>query len=144
MIEGCQSRLVSLWNTSSGCFLRWVSCSTVPISPSLATLSFLWRCISVGVERSEFMHMHFVLHSCLNLEPFGGQLQPALNKERVGCSVTCPADGHRRLQPCLEGLFIPPWQCGLYNLYFFSQSSIIFVGLFVFVVKIKAVISAKL
>lgn len=139
MIESCQSRLVNLWNTFSGCFPRWLSCSTVPTSPSLAILSFLWRCISVGVERSEFMHMHFVLHSCLNLEPFGDQLQPSLNKERVGCSVTCPADGHRRLQLCLEGLVILSWQCRLYNL-FFSKPSIIFV----FVLKIKAIISAKL
>lgn len=38
----------------------------------------------MGVKRSEFMHMHFVLHSCLNLEPLGGQLQPYLKRGAGG------------------------------------------------------------
>lgn len=38
----------------------------------------------MGVERSEFMHMHFVPHSCLNLEPLGDQLQPYLKRGEGG------------------------------------------------------------
>lgn len=38
----------------------------------------------MGVERSEFMLMHFVLHSFLNLEPLGDQLQPYLKRGEGG------------------------------------------------------------
>lgn len=38
----------------------------------------------MGVERSAFMHMHFVLHSCLNLESLGDQLQPYLKRGEGG------------------------------------------------------------
>jgi len=38
----------------------------------------------VGVERSEFIHMCFVLHSCLNLALLGDQLQPYLKRGEGG------------------------------------------------------------
>ena len=46
----------------------------------------------MGVERSEFMHMHFVSHSCLNLESLGDQLQPYLKRGEgrwIAMEVSC-------------------------------------------------------
>lgn len=86
VVKSCWGERVNSWDTFSSCFVRWVSRSTSDdfSIPCCTGLLFLWRCISVGVERSEFMHMHFVPHSCLNLEPLGDQLQPYLKRGEGG------------------------------------------------------------
>lgn len=78
MMKSCQGRLANSRNTFSSSFVRQVSHSaSADFSiPCCTALLFLRRCVSVGVERSEFMRVQFVLHSCLNLEPLGDQLQP--------------------------------------------------------------------
>lgn len=94
VFKSCWGEWVNSWDTFSSYFLRWVSLSTSAhfSIPCCTGLLFLWRCISVGVERSEFVHMHFVPHSCLNLEPLGDQLQPYLKRGEggwLGMEVSC-------------------------------------------------------
>ena len=113
VIKSGRGRLVYFWNTFSSCFVRLVSRSASArfSIPCCTVLLFLWRCVSVAAERSEFMHVHFVLHSCLNLEPLGDQLQPYLKRGeggwlamevscRVG-TVSCSCEW-RCLLSCLE------------------------------------------
>lgn len=92
--QSCWGEWVNSWDIFSSCFVRWVAQSTSADFSihCCAGLLFLWRCVSVGVERSEFMHMHFVPHSCLNLEPLGDQLQPYLKRGEggwLGMEVSC-------------------------------------------------------
>lgn len=94
VVRSCWGEWVNSWDTFSSCFVRWVSWSTSAgfSIPCCTGLLFLWRCVSVGVEWSEFVHMHFVPHSCLNLEPLGDQLQPYLKRGEggwLGMEVSC-------------------------------------------------------
>lgn len=126
VVKSCWGELVNSWDTFSSYFVRCVSRSTSAdfSIPCCTGLLFLWRCISVGVERSEFMHMHFVSHSCLNLEPLGDQLQPCLKRGEGGWVVS---DGsvlqsrNNQLQLWMEVLFILSWNCVVYILIFQIQ-----------------------
>lgn len=123
-------------------FTLLVSCSasTDFSIPCSTVLSFLWRCVSVGVERSEFMHMHFVLHSCLNLEPLGDQLQPYL--KRRGGMVNWGSvlqSRNSQLQLWMAVLGVLSWNCGIISYLFRFEHTLDF-----FFLKTKATISTKL
>lgn len=133
MIKCCPGRLLNSWNTFSSCFVRLVSRSASAdfSMPCCIVLLFLWTCISVGVERSQLMHMHFVLHSCLNLETLRDQLQPYLKRGedgwlameascRVGTvSYSCE---WRCLLSCLETV-----GCISFFFFFFSSSNTLLI-----------------
>lgn len=131
MIKSCWGRLVNSWSPFSSCFVRLVSSSaSADFSIACCTvLLFLWRCVSVGVERSEFTHMHFVLHSCLNLEPLADQLQPYLKRGEGGwlaMEVSCRVETvsysceWKYLLSCLETV-------GCVS-YFFQVQTLLFFG----------------